>query len=88
MPGGLSRTARIACVVGAVLAVFVAWVAAASPNSGIGFFYCVPVGLAAWWFGPRAGVLLAAICLALYVVGDAIHPVSEFALAIGIRAVF
>jgi len=88
LSGGLSRTARIACVAAAVLAVFVVWVVAASPNSGIAFFFCVPVGLAAWWFGPRAGLLLALICLGLYVVGDAIHPVSEFALALVIRGIF
>ena len=88
MSGGLSRTARIACVAGAVLVVFAVWVAAASPNSGIAFFYCVPVGLAAWWFGPRTGLLLAATCLVLYVIGDLIHPVSEFALALLLRGVF
>lgn len=88
MQRGLSRTARIACVAAAVLVVFAFWAVAASPNSGIAFFFCVPVGLAAWWFGPRAGLLLALVCLGLYVVGDAIHPVSEFALSTVLRAVF
>ena len=88
LPGGLSRTARIACIAAAVLVVFAAWVVAASPNSGIAFFFLFPIGLAAWWFGLRAGLLLAAICLALYALGDTIHPVSEFGLALLIRAVF
>lgn len=88
LPGGLSRTARIASIATAVLAVFLAWVVAASPNSGIAFFFLFPIGLAAWWFGLRAGLLLAAICLALYAIGDAIHPVPEFALALVIRAIF
>ncbi|MGN6558603.1 MAG: PP2C family protein-serine/threonine phosphatase [Solirubrobacterales bacterium] len=88
MPRGLSRTARIACAAAAVLAVFAIWVVAASPNSGIAFFFCIPVGLAAWWFGPRVGLLLALICVGLYVVGAAIHPVSEFALALVLRGVF
>lgn len=88
MAQGLSRTARIVCVVGAVHAVFAVWVVAASPNSGIGFFFCIPIGLAAWWFGLRTGVLLALICLGLYVVGNAIHPVSEFAISFVLRGVF
>ncbi|MGN6585886.1 MAG: PP2C family protein-serine/threonine phosphatase [Solirubrobacterales bacterium] len=88
MPRGPSRTARIAYVVAAVLAVSATWVVAASPNSGIAFFFCIPVGLAAWWFGPRTGLVLALICLGLYVVGDTIHPVSEFALAVVLRGVF
>lgn len=88
MSGGLSRTARIASIAGAVLVVFAVWMVAASPNSGIAFFFCIPVGLAAWWFGPRAGLLLAAACLGLYVIGDLVHPVSEFPLSLVLRAVF
>lgn len=61
---------------------------AASPNSGIAFFLCVPIGLAAWWFGPRTGLLVAATCLVLYVIGDLIHPVPDFALALFIRVLF
>jgi serine phosphatase RsbU (regulator of sigma subunit) len=61
---------------------------ATGANVGIAFFFCLPVGLASWWFGPRAGLLLATICICLYVINDAINPVPEFALAIVIRGAF
>jgi serine phosphatase RsbU (regulator of sigma subunit) len=88
LAGGLSRTARIAWIVAGIAAIFVAWVLAAAVNSGLAFFFCVPVGLAAWWFGLRAGLLAAVVSIALYAVGAAIHPVPEFALALVIRSVF
>ncbi|MFL5899551.1 MAG: PP2C family protein-serine/threonine phosphatase [Solirubrobacterales bacterium] len=88
MPRGLSRTARIACVVAGVLAVFAALALTGSPNAGFAFFFCLPVALAAWWFGPRMGLLTAAFCLGLYALSDAINPVPEFGIAILIRAVF
>lgn len=88
MPGALSRTARIAWIVTAVLAVFALWVAVSAVNSGLAFFYSVPVGLAAWWFGRRAGLLTALLCVVLYAIGAAIHPVPEFGLALLLRAVF
>ncbi|HET7508132.1 MAG TPA: PP2C family protein-serine/threonine phosphatase [Solirubrobacterales bacterium] len=88
MPGGTSRTARIVGILTAVLAVFVALVATGSTTAGIAFFFCIPIGLAAWWFGPRAGLLLAFVSLALFGVADAIHPRPEFALAVVLRGVF
>ena len=88
MPGAPSRTARIAWIATAVLAVFCLWIAIASTTTGIAFFYSVPVGLAAWWFGLRTALAVAAICLGLYTVGDAIEPVSEFGLALSLRAAF
>lgn len=88
MSGAPSRTARIAWIVVGVLAVFLAWVAIAAASSGVAFLYSIPIGLAAWWFGLRPALLTAAASLALYAVGAAIHPVSHFALAFGIRAVF
>jgi len=88
LPGGISRTARIVCIVAAVVAVFAALVATGSSTAGFAFFFSIPIGLAAWWFGPRAGLLLALICLALFCVADAIHPRPEFALAMVIRGVF
>jgi serine phosphatase RsbU (regulator of sigma subunit) len=88
LPGALSRTARIAWIAVAVLVVFALWLAATSTSSGIAFFYSVPVGLAAWWFGLRAGLAVAVACLALFAVGHAIEPVSEFGLALAIRAAF
>lgn len=87
MSGVLSRTTRIAWIVTAVLAVFVAWLAIGTHTSGITFF-SLPIGLAAWWFGPRAALTVALICLVLYAVGHVINPVPEFALALFTRAVF
>ena len=88
MPGAPSRTARIAWIATAVLVVFCAWLAAESSNAGIAFFYSVPVGLAAWWSGLRAGLAAAVACLGLYAVGHAIDPISEFGFALAIRAAF
>jgi len=88
VPGAVSRNARIAWIVLAILAVFVAWLSAASASSGIAFFYSVPIGLAAWWFGSRAAFFTALVSLALYVAGHLVHTVPHFALALLIRAAF
>ncbi|HEV2728073.1 MAG TPA: SpoIIE family protein phosphatase, partial [Solirubrobacterales bacterium] len=88
MPGGLSRTARIAWIVLAILAVFALWVIVGSVNSGLAFFFSLPIGLAAWWFGMRAALLVALVSLLSYVIGDRVHPVPDFALALVTRAVF
>jgi hypothetical protein len=88
VPGAASRNARIAWIALAILVVFVAWLSAASATSGIAFFYSFPIGLAAWWFGLRAALLAALLSIAFYVVGNLIHPVPHFGLALGIRAVF
>jgi serine phosphatase RsbU (regulator of sigma subunit) len=88
LSGGPSRNARIAGIVSAVLAVFLAWVAISAATSGLAFLYSIPVGLAAWWFGLRPALLTAAACLVLYAIGAAIHPVSHFALAFAIRGAF
>lgn len=84
----MTRTARIAWIAGWVAVVFAVWLAVGSHSSGIAFFYSVPVGFTAWWLGPRASLVVALICICLYAVGNAIHPTSEFALAIVIRGVF
>lgn len=88
LPGAPSRTARIAWIAVAVLVVFAVWLAAASASAGIAFFYSVPVGLAAWWFGLRPALAVAAVCLGLYLVGHAVEPVSELGLAFALRAAF
>ncbi len=88
MGRGLTRTARIAWIVGWVVVVFAVWLAAASHSVGIAFFYSLPAGFTAWWFGPRAGLAVALICVGLYAIGNAIHPTSEFALALVVRAAF
>lgn len=87
MPGAPSRTARIASIAVAVLIVFALWLAA-SASAGIAFFYSVPIGLAAWWFGLRPALGVAAVCIGLYAVGHAIEPVSEFGLSLALRATF
>jgi serine phosphatase RsbU (regulator of sigma subunit) len=86
--GGLSRTARIASIVIATLVVFAGWILAGSTTAGLAFFFSLPVGLAAWWFGMRAGLLVVGVCTALYVVGDLVHPVPDFAVALAIRIAF
>ncbi|HEY6145618.1 MAG TPA: SpoIIE family protein phosphatase [Solirubrobacterales bacterium] len=88
MPGALSRTARIACVAASLALVFLVWVLASSANSGLAFFYSVPIGLTAWWFGLRPALLVTVVSLALYLTGHLIEPVPHFALAIAIRGVF
>ncbi|HEX5374544.1 MAG TPA: PP2C family protein-serine/threonine phosphatase [Solirubrobacterales bacterium] len=86
MPGNLSHPARIAWVCTAALVVFVAWLAApGSADIGIGFFYAVPVGAAAWWWGARAAIAAVIGCTALYVVGAQIHPVEDFGPALATR---
>ncbi|HEY5941601.1 MAG TPA: PP2C family protein-serine/threonine phosphatase [Solirubrobacterales bacterium] len=87
MPGAPPRTARIASIAAAVLLVFAVWLAA-STSAGVAFFYSVPVGLAAWWFGLRAGLGIAAACVGLYAVGHAIDPVAEFGLSLATRVAF
>ena len=67
---------------------FVVWLAASSAASGIAFFYSIPVGLTALWFGRRAGLVVALLCVVLYGIGSAIHPVPDFALAAAVRGVF
>lgn len=88
MSGGLSRSARIAWIAAAVLAVFVAWLVIGTQNSGLAFFFSLPIGLAAWWFGLRPALVVAAVGLVLYIVGDVLNPVPEFAIALLSRAVF
>jgi serine phosphatase RsbU (regulator of sigma subunit) len=85
---GLSRTARIAGIATAVLAVFAVLVATGSYSAGISFFFSLPVGLAAWWFGPRTSLLVALACIFLFALGDLVNPVPEFVLALVVRGIF
>lgn len=86
----MSNAARVTWTCAAALAVFVLWLAVgASAQVGIAFLYAMPIGMASWWFGWRGGAVAVAACIALYVVGAAIHPVADFALAFLMRvAVF
>jgi len=88
LPAALSRTTRIAWIATAILTVFLAWLLAGNATSGLAFFYSLPIGLTAWWFGRSASFAVSLACLALYAIGHVITPVPDFALALCIRAVF
>jgi serine phosphatase RsbU (regulator of sigma subunit) len=84
--GNASNSARVVAVCAAALLVFVVWLVAPGPsNIGIGFFYAIPVGMATWWFGRRAGVTAVLGCGVLYCIGALLQPVHEFGLALGVR---
>lgn len=84
--GTVSNSVRVACVCVAALVVFLVWlVVPASATAGVGFFYVVPIGLATWWGGRRAGAIAIAICVLLYVVGAAIEPVPDLGLTLAVR---
>jgi serine phosphatase RsbU (regulator of sigma subunit) len=84
--GNASNSARAAAVCAAALLVFVVWLLApASSNIGIGFFYAIPVGMATWWFGRRAGAIAVLACGALYCTGALIEPVHQFGVALSVR---
>lgn len=88
LPGGLARTARIAWITAAALAVFVVLIATGSYSAGIAFFFSVPIALAAWWFGLRGGLLTALACLGLFAVAGLFNPIPEYAFALLIRGFF
>ena len=79
---------RIFWVVLITALIFVLWlVITNAAHGGIAFFYAVPVGLATWWFGWRAGVLTSILTLGLYSFGVAFQPVEEFWFTLLTRAV-
>ncbi|HEX5714001.1 MAG TPA: PP2C family protein-serine/threonine phosphatase [Solirubrobacterales bacterium] len=84
----MSNVARVAWIGASAGTVFVLWLLLSSTSSpGVAFFYAVPVGLAAWWFGLRAGLLATAACCGLYLIGSLIHPVPDFGWALAVRLV-
>jgi serine phosphatase RsbU (regulator of sigma subunit) len=86
VPGTTSNSARVAWLCVAALLVFAIWLAApSSSNVGIGFFYAVPIGLATWWSGPRAGAVALLACSVLYCIGALIDPIPHFGIAIAVR---
>ncbi len=88
MQGASSDNARLAWVCAAALLVFVVWLlVGGASNVGIGFFYVIPVGLATWWFGRRAGATAVAACASLYVLGALTQTVANFAVAFSLRLV-
>ncbi|CAB4863606.1 unannotated protein [freshwater metagenome] len=82
------RIALIAALVGANVATVV--VTSDSAQIGFGFLFALPVGLAAWWFGSRAGVLLAVLCVGLWIgavaLGFGLHA-GEWEAAAALRGI-
>lgn len=88
MQGTAPTAPRLAWVAALALAIFVIWlVTPGTSNVGVGFFYAIPVGLAAWWGGQRAAAIAVAVCALLYIAGALIHPVPHFGVALALRLV-
>lgn len=87
MASTLPRTARLAWVGGLIAAVFVVWMLVNSTAGGVGFFYALPIGLATWWDGRRAGAGVALLCCGLYALGAQIEPVQHWGAALATRIV-
>lgn len=86
MPGTVSNSGRVVWLCVLVTAVFAIWLATpSSSNVGIGFFFAVPVGLATWWFGFRAGVITLLGCGVLYCTGALLDPVPHLGIALALR---
>jgi serine phosphatase RsbU (regulator of sigma subunit) len=82
----MPNPARLAGVCAMALLVFVVWlVTPAQTNVGIGFFYAIPIGFAAWWGGRRAGAAAVLGCAVLFVAGAAIQPIPHFAVTLAVR---
>lgn len=86
MQRNASNSARAAAICLAALLVFLVWLFAPGPsNVGIGFFYAIPIGMAAWWFGRRAAAIAVLGCGVLYCIGALLQPVHEFGFALAVR---
>jgi serine phosphatase RsbU (regulator of sigma subunit) len=82
----MPNPARLAWICATALAVFVAWLLTpAQTNVGIGFFYAIPIGIAAWWGGRRDAAIAVVGCAVLFVIGSAIQPVPHFAATLAVR---
>jgi serine phosphatase RsbU (regulator of sigma subunit) len=83
-----SPSARVAWIALAMVAVFGLWLALNSgAGPGIAFFYVIPIGMATWWFGRRAGIVTALACALLYIIGGLIDPISNVGYAIALRGI-
>jgi serine phosphatase RsbU (regulator of sigma subunit) len=88
MPGGQPTLARVGWIGASTAVVLALWFyLQAHGGGGVGFFYAVPVGLTAWWFGPRWAAIVTVACLSIYVVSIIIEPAPSAGLAIALRAV-
>jgi serine phosphatase RsbU (regulator of sigma subunit) len=86
LPGPTSDSGRFAWILGTTAIVFAAWVVPAA-NIGVAFFLAVPVGLTAWWYGTRTGIVAAIAAAGVYAFGTIFHHVSRFGAALAIRFV-
>jgi serine phosphatase RsbU (regulator of sigma subunit) len=79
---------RVASILAAALTVFALWLAIGRGTSlGLGFFYAIPVGLATWWFGPRAGAATLVGCVGLFLLSAAINPTDHLFVALVLRVI-
>lgn len=84
----MPKTAHLAWIGATTSAVFVVWLATdASASAGIGFFYAVPIALAAWWGGRQVTAIAVVACVALYIAGALVHPVPDFGLVLALRLI-
>ncbi len=83
-----SPSARVAWIAAAMAVVFGLWLALNSgAGPGIAFFYVIPIGMATWWFGRRAGIIAALACAVIYVIGGLIDPITNVGYAIALRGI-
>jgi serine phosphatase RsbU (regulator of sigma subunit) len=88
MEAAPSASARIAWIGAAIGVVFGLWLALNSgAGPGIAFFYVIPIGMATWWFGRRAGAATALVCAVFYVIGGLIDPIANVGYAIALRGI-
>lgn len=83
-----SPSARVAWIALAVAIVFALWLALNSgAGPGIAFFYVIPIGMATWWFGRRAGIVAALACAVVYIIGGLIDPITNVGFAVALRGI-
>ncbi|HSS33841.1 MAG TPA: PP2C family protein-serine/threonine phosphatase [Solirubrobacterales bacterium] len=88
MKAANSQSARVAWIAIAIAIVFGLWLVLNSgAGPGIAFFYVIPIGMATWWFGRRAGIVTALACAVIYIIGGLIDPISNVGYAIALRAI-
>ncbi len=88
MKAAESPSARVAWTAAATAVVFGLWLALNSgAGAGIAFFYVIPIGMATWWFGRRAGIVSALACAVLYIIGGLIDPITNVGYAIALRGI-
>jgi serine phosphatase RsbU (regulator of sigma subunit) len=84
VPSRTSEPARVAWVCAAALIVSVAWLLVGTA-AGVTFFYCVPIGLAAWWGDRRWAAAAVLGGTVLLLVGSLINPVPHFGISLTLR---